>query len=97
MSSKIIGGTRYALEKRNLLCEASLSDPEKLIDLKSKTLRLYYPKGKAFVVDVVHDMTQQHDPPRIVTSKEAFKIMDKYPDGIKESVYKRYIGEPKEL
>lgn len=97
MSSRIIGGTRYALEKRNLLCEAIMSNPDILIDLKSKTLRLYCPKGKAFIVDIEHDLTGRHEPPRIVTRDEAIEIMNQYPEGIKESVYKRYFGEPAEL
>lgn len=97
MSSRIIGGVRYALEKRNLLCEAVISDPDILIDFKSKTLRLYFPKGKAFIVDIEHDLTGQHEPPRIITKEEALEIMDRYSEGIKESVYKRYFGEPKEL
>lgn len=97
MSSMIIGGTRYALEKRNLLCEAVISNPDVLTDFKSKTLRLYHPKGKAFIVDIEHDLTGRHEPPRIITRDEAKEIMDRYPEGIKESVYKRYFGEPAEL
>ncbi|MBQ4536224.1 MAG: hypothetical protein II994_01240 [Lachnospiraceae bacterium] len=96
-SSLIIGGTRYIIEKRNLLCEAMICDPDILFDLKSKTLRLYCPKGKAFVVDVEHDMTGRHDPPEVITREEAFKIMDKYPEGINESVYEKYFGAPEEL
>lgn len=94
MSSMIIGGTRYALEKRNLLCEAVVSNPDTLVDLKSKTLRLYCPKGKVFIVDIKHDLTGQHESPRIITKNEALEIMDRYPEGIKENVYKRYFGEP---
>ena len=97
MAKRIIGGKWYALEKRNLLCKATLCNPNYIIDLKSKTLFLYCPQGKAFVVDVVHDLTGQHEPPRIITKAEAMEIMDKYPDGIKENVYKRYIGDPEEL
>lgn len=97
MPKLIIGGKRYALEKRNLLCEVTIRNPDTLIDFKSKTIFLYYPQGKAFVVDVVHDLTGQHEPPRIITREEAMEIMDKYPDGIKESVYVRYFGEPEEL
>ena len=78
---RIIGGKRYALEKRNLLCVATLCNPDALIDFKSKTLFLYFPQGKAFVVDVIHDLTGQHEPPRIITRNEAMEIMDKYPGG----------------
>lgn len=97
MARYIIGGKRYALEKRNLLCEATLCNPDALIDFKSKTLFLYYPQGKAFVVDIVHDLTGQHEPPQIIAKDEAMRIMDEHPEGIKEKVYVRYFGEPKEL
>lgn len=97
MASRIIGGKRYALEKRNLLCETVIRDPDKLIDFRSKTMSLYYPKGKIFIVDVVHDMTGLHEPPRIITRDEAMKIMDEHPEDIKEDVYVRYFGEPEEV
>lgn len=93
-SKPIIGGKRYPLEKRNLLCEVTLCNPNALIDFKSKTLYLYCLQGKAFIVDIVHDLTGQHEPPRIITRDKAIKIMDKYPWGIKESVYIRYFGNP---
>lgn len=97
MPKRIIGGKRYSLEKRNLLCEATLCNPDSLIDFKSKTLYLYYPQGKEFVVDVVHDLTGRHDPPEVITKAEAMKIMDEHPEGIKEKIYVRYFGEPEEL
>lgn len=97
MSSKIISGKRYTLEKRNLLCEAAICNPDTLIDFKSKTVRLYCPKGKAFILETEHDLTGRHDPPQVITRGEAMAFMDKYPEGIKESVYRRYIGEPDEL
>ena len=74
MAKRIIGGKRYALEKRNLLCKATICNPDALIDFKSKTLFLYYPQGKAFVVDIVHDLTGLHDPPRIITRDEGIRI-----------------------
>ncbi len=33
---------------------------------------------------MVHDLTGQHEPPRIITMAEAVEIMDKHPEGIKE-------------
>lgn len=93
MPKYIIGNKRYNLEKRNLLCEATLRDPDTIIDFKSKTLLLYYPQGKEFIVDIIHDLTGQHEQPRIITKTEAIKIMTKYPEGIKENVYVRYFGE----
>ena len=97
MPKRIIGGKRYALEKRNLLCEATLCNPDDLIDFNSKKLFLYCPQGKAFVVDIIHEMTKQHEPPQVITRDEAIEIMDKYPEGIKESVYVRYFGKPEDI
>ena len=45
---------------------------------------LYCPQGKVFIVDMVHDLTGQHEPPRIITMAEAVEIMDQHPEGIKE-------------
>lgn len=96
MPGYIIGGKRYALEKRNLLCEATISRPDVLVDLRSKTIRLYCTQGKAFIVDVIHDLTGQHEPPRVITREEAMKIMNTHPDGIKEREYIRHIGRPED-
>ena len=46
---------------------------------------------------MIHDLTGQHEPPRIITRDEAMEIMDKYPEGIKESVYVRYFGKPEDV
>lgn len=97
MSSKIIGGKRYALEKRNLLCEAAICNPDTLIDFKSKTLRLYCLKGKTFILETEHDLTGRHDPPQIITREEALHFLDAHPEGIKERVYVRYFGKPEDV
>ena len=92
----IIGGKRYALEKRNLLCEVTLCDPYALIDFKSKKLYLYYPQGKKFVLVTECDITKVREY-KTISRKEAFNIMDKYPEGIKERVYIRYFGKPENI
>lgn len=97
MPNLIIGGKRYILEKRNLLCEAAICNPDVFMDFKSKTVKLYYPRGKAFILDTEHDLTGRHDPPKIITKAEAIAFMNKHPEGIKESVYVRYFGKPEEL
>lgn len=96
MSSYILDGKRYVLEKRNLLCETYIKNPNLLIDLNSKTVRLYYPKGKAFVLDTLQDIGGQHEL-KVLSKKEALLFMNQYPEGIQESVYIRYFGEPEEL
>lgn len=96
MSSYILYGKRYVLEKRNLMCETYIKNPNLLIDLNSKTVRLYYPEGKVFVLDTSQDIGGQHEL-KILSKREAFLIMNQYPEGIQESVYIRYFGEPEEL
>lgn len=92
----IIGHKRYILEKRNLLCEFSIHDPKMIIDLHSKTARLYYPNGKEFVFEVVSDLTGTGTR-SIISKKEAQLVLDQHPEGIKEKVYVRYFGEPEKV
>lgn len=92
MPKIIIGGKRYALEKRNLICEGVERNKRLLIDMYSRTKRLYYPQGKEFILATTYDIPQANEYKKI-SRKEAFAFMDKYPEGIKESVYVRYFGE----
>lgn len=96
MSSYIIGGIKYTLEKRNLLCEFTIAKAGVIIDFQSKTKRLYYPKGKAFVMDTVQDMTGEHDP-KVISKSDAMEFMDKHPAGIDIKNYIKFFGDPKEL
>ncbi len=96
MPSYILDGKRYVLEKRNLLCEVYIGNSKLLVDLNSKTIRLYYPEGKVFLLDTIQDISGQHEL-KVLSKKEAFLIMNQYPEGIQESVYIRYFGEPEVL
>lgn len=96
MSGIIINGKRYVLKKEDLLCEAVVSSTRNIVDFNSKTKYLYYPKGMAFILKTVYDLAGD-DEYKVLGRKEALAFMDKYPSGIKESVYKRYFGEPEEV
>ena len=93
-SVRIIGHKRYILEKRNLLCEVHISDPGMVIDWRSRTVRLYYPQGKEFVLETTGDMSGYKYETKVISERDAFKFMDEHPDGIVESVYIRFFGEP---
>lgn len=95
MSSRIIGGKRYALEKRNLLCEIMVSNPKLLFDLQAKKQRLYFPHGKAFILETVQELSSDTET-KVITRKDALQFMDAHPEGIIESVYVRYFGKPEE-
>ena len=95
-SVKIINHVKYIVEKRNLLCEVNISNPRVFMDLYSKTKRLYCPKGKAFLLETISDMTERILCTEVLSEKDARAFMNKHPEGIKEDVYKRYFGEPEE-
>ncbi len=97
MTERYIGHKKYVLENKNLICEIQVSNPRMLIDLQSKTKRLYCLKGKAFILETVADMTGKILETKVVSEKDARALMDKHPEGIKESVYKRHLGEPEEV
>lgn len=96
-SVRIIGHKRYILEQRNLLCEYNQTNPRMIFDFCSRTVRLYYPQGKAFVLETRSDMTEKILKTLVISEQEAMEFMNKHPDGIKERVYVRYFGEPEEL
>ena len=96
-SVRIIGHKKYILEKRNLLCEICISNPKVLLDMCSRTVRLYYPQGKAFVLETTGDLSGYRFETKLISEKEAHAFMDAHPDGIIEKVYIRFFGEPEEL
>ena len=96
-SVRIIGHTKYILEKRNLLCETNISNPKLWIDMHSKTKRLYFPQGKVFIMETVSDMTSKIISTEIISEKNAKAFMNKHSDGIIEKVYVKYFGEPEDL
>lgn len=96
MSSRIIGGKRYALEKRNLLCEVIVRNSKLLFDLQEKKQRLYFPHGKAFILETVQELPKVSET-KLITTKEALKFLDAHPEGIIESVYIRHFGKPEDV
>lgn len=96
MSSRIIGGKRYALEKRNLLCDITVSNPKLLFDLQAKKQRLYFPHGKAFILETVQELPGVSET-KVATREEALQFMNEHSEGIIESVYVRYFGKPEEV
>ena len=84
MAGIIINGKKYVLSNQDLLCEAVISRKGALFDFNTQTKRLYYAKGKTFILQTTYDL-----------AGDAF--MNKYPSGIHETVYKRYFGEPEEM
>lgn len=96
-SVRIIGHKRYILEKRNLVCEAHVNNPRLFFDWNSQTKRLYFPKGKAFVLETIMDISGEIINTRLVTEKEARAFMDANSEGIIEKVYIRFFGEPEKL
>lgn len=96
LQSFIIGGVRYSVGEKYLLCTATIARDGVLFDLKAKTKRLYYPKGKAFLI-VTEGQINGERKAEIVTEKQARQFMDAHPEGINEKIYKQYFGEPAEL
>lgn len=96
-SVRIIGHKRYILEKRNLVCEAYISNPKLIFDWYARTVRLYYPQGKEFMLETTGGMCGYRLETKIISEKEAHDFMDAYPDGIIEKVYVKFFGEPEEL
>ena len=96
LQSFIIGGIRYSVGEKYLLCTATISRDGVLFDSRAKTKRLYYPRGKAFVLVTEGQMTGDRKTD-IVEEKQAKCFMDAHPEGINEKIYKQYFGEPAEL
>jgi len=96
MAGIIINWKKYVLSNQDLLCEAVISRKGALFDFNTQTKRLYYAKGKTFILQTTYDLAGG-DEYRVLSQKEAHAFMNKYPSGIHETVYKRYFGEPEEM
>lgn len=96
LQSFIIGGVRYSVGEKYLLCTATIARDGVFFDLKAKTERLYYPRGKAFLL-VTEKQINGGQKIKLVTEKQAHQFMDAHPDGINEEVYIKYFGDPVEL
>lgn len=96
-SVRIINHKKYILEKRNLLCEFHACDSNLWIDIFSKTVRLYYPQGKEFVLETTEDISGYKIETKIISEKEARSFLDAHPECINEKVYVRFFGEPEKL
>lgn len=95
MSSIIINGKKYALEKRNLLCEVCESSTYLIFDLNGVIKKLYYPKGKEFIL--VSSKIFGNTITKIISEKEAKDFLNMHPEGIIEDNYIKFFGEPEEV
>lgn len=96
MAGIIINGKKYVLSNQDLLCEAVISRKGVLFDFNTQIKRLYYPKGKTFILQTTYDLAGD-DEYKVLTRKDAQTFMNKYPSGIRENAYKHYFGEPEEI
>lgn len=96
-SVRIIRHKRYILEKRNLVCVAHTGNAKNFWDWNTRTIKLYYPQGKEFVLESTGDMSGQIYETKVISEQEARAFMDAHPDGIIEKVYVKFFGEPEEL
>lgn len=96
MDSYIIEGVRYPVGEKYLLCTVIISRAGLAFDVKAKVKRLYYPRGKAFLLTTSNDFMGQIEA-KLITEKQARRFMDEHPEGINEQVYIRYFGTPTEL
>lgn len=95
-SVRIIDHKKYIVEKRNLLCKVNIRDSKTWIDLFSKTVYLYHPHGKAFILETVSDATGNILESKLISECEAKTFMNNHPDCICEKVYERFFGKPSE-
>ena len=51
---------KYVLNDKNLLCEAVIQKQNQMLDLDTRTLRLYWCKEDIFILDEVHDINDQY-------------------------------------
>ena len=96
LKNYIIGGVKYSVSDKYLLCTATVSRDGVFFDMRAKTKRLYYPRGKAFIL-VTDGVMTGGSTAEILTETQAKKFLDSHPEGINESVYNRYMGKPAEL
>ena len=99
-SVRIINHQKFILEKRHLICEVSISNPNLFIDFKAKKQCLYCysnSKSKVFLLETMSEMTNQILETKIITEKTAKKYLNEHSEGIKLEVYKHFFGEPEEI
>lgn len=95
MASLIINGKKYALEKRNLLCEVCERNTYLIFDFDSVTKKLYYPKGKEFIL--VSSWVSGKTITEILSEKQAKKFLNSHPECIVEENYIKFFGEPEDV
>lgn len=96
LQSFIIGDVKYSVGEKYLLCTAIISRDGIFFDMRAKTKRLYYPRGKAFVL-VTDGIMTGGSTAEVLTETQARQFLDSHPEGINEKVYNRYMGKPAEL
>ena len=79
MDSYIIEGVRYPIGEKYLLCTVIISRAGLAFDVKAKVKRLYYPRGKAFLLTTSNDFMGQIEA-KLITEKQARRFMDEHPD-----------------
>jgi hypothetical protein len=96
VKSYTIGHKRYIVADKYLLCTATITKNGKFFDMMAKTRKLYYPRGKAFLL-VTENQFAGGEKVELLTREQAQDFMDTHPGGIKESVYNRFFGKPEEI
>ncbi len=93
MSNYIIEGVRYHLEKRNFLCEYA---EEKNLFF-GETQKLYFPKGKAYILETIkHDFFKEKKTAKVVSRTVAKNFMKKHPEGVHSKNYSKFFGAVEE-
>jgi hypothetical protein len=91
-----IGHKRYSVADKYLLCSTTIARDGVFFDMRAKTKKLYYPRGKAFLL-VTESQFAGSEKVELLTKEQAQRFMDAHPEGIRESVYKHFFGEPEEI
>ena len=84
---------KYVLNDKNLLCEVVIQKQNQMIDLDTRTLKLYWCKKDIFILDEVHDINGQHETPIFMNKTEAQSFTDKYPFNVNKDVYIKAFGK----
>ena len=77
---------KYVLNDKNLLCEVVIQKQNQMLDLDTRTLKLYWCKKDIFILDEVHDINGQHETPIFMNKTEAQSFTDKYPFNVNKKV-----------
>lgn len=88
---------KYVLNDKNLLCEVVIQKQNQMLDLDTRTLKLYWCKKDIFILDEVHNINGQHETPIFMNKTEAQSFTDKYPFNVNKDVYIKAFGKPEEL